>query len=347
MHLLKLTEIRKTLITSSSTISEAIKSLNKSELKIALVMKKNRLVGTVVDGDIRRGLLKGISLNDKIYKILNKKPTTVGESAKKKEATYLMKEYKVQHIPVLNKKKFLVGLFINPDLIALAKKNIKFVIMAGGFGKRLLPLTKKKPKALIKVFNKPMIEHIIIRAKKLGFFNFILSINYLGDQIKNYFKNKNNLEANISYIEEKNPLGTVGSLYLLKNIKDKYVLVTNCDVISDIDYADVIEYHKLNAADVTMVVKRYETKNPFGVIETKGNNFVAYYEKPVKYENINAGIYVFNIKNFKLLKKEQHKNMNEFFNELVKRGKKVIVYPVYESWADLGTKKNFNFKKQK
>ena len=203
-------------------------------------------------------------------------------------------------------------------------------------------MTKKKPKALVKIHNKPMVEHIILRAKKSGFYNFILSINHLGDQIKNYFKKQKNFEAKISYIEEKKPLGTAGSLYLLKNLKDQHVLVTNCDVISDIDYFDVIKYHKFHSADVTMVVKRYETKNPFGVIETKGNNFVSYYEKPVKYENINAGIYVFNVKTFKFLKKEKYKDMNEFFEDLVKLGKKVIVYPVHEMWTDLGTKDNLN-----
>ena len=347
MKLLKLQEFKKAIINSDSTINNVVKSLNNSGLKIVLVVKKNKFLGTIVDGDIRRGILKGINLKDNIKKIINKKPVTVGTNVKKKEAIYLTKEYGIQHIPILNKKKNIIGLFINTDLVESTKRDIKFVIMAGGYGKRLLPLTQKKPKALIKVFNKPMIEHVIIRAKKFGFFNFIFSINYLGNQIKKYFKNKKNLQVKISYIEEKKPLGTAGSLYLLKNIKDKHVLVTNCDVISDIDYSDVIDYHKLNNADVTMVVKRYEKKNPFGVIETKGNNFIAYYEKPVKYENINAGIYVFNTKNFKYLKKEQHKDMNKFFEDLVKLGKKVIVYPVYESWTDLGTKKSFNIKKWK
>ena len=347
MNLLKLPEFKKTLISNSSSINDAVKSLNNSGLKIVLVIKKGKLIGTVVDGDIRRGLLKGINLNDNISKISNKKPITVGIDAKKKEAIYLMKENEIQHLPVVNKKKIVSGLYINLDLIETSKRSTKFIIMAGGLGKRLLPLTKKKPKALIKIFNKPMIEHIIIRAKKFGFHNFILSINYLGNHIKKYFKNKKNLKVKISYIEEKNPLGTAGSLYLLKNIKDKHVLVTNCDVVSDIDYADVIDYHRSNQADVTMVVKRYETKNPFGVIETKGNNFVAYYEKPVKYENINAGIYVFNVKNFKFLKNEQHKDMNEFFDDLIKLKKKVIVYPVHETWADLGTKNDFNIKKWK
>jgi len=297
MNFLKLQEFKKAIVTSSSKIDDAIKSLNSSELKIVLVIEKNKLIGTIVDGDIRRGLLKGVSLKDDIKKIINKKPVIIQANVKKKEAIHLMKEHEIQHIPSVDKKNNIIGLYINDDLVQSPKRDIKFVIMAGGFGKRLLPLTKKKPKALIQVFNKPMIEHVMIRAKKLGFFNFIISINYLGNQIKSYFKNKKNLKVKISYIREKKPLGTAGSLYLLKNLKDKYVIVTNCDVISDIDYSDVIDYHALNGADVTMVVKRYETKYPFGVIETKGKNFKAYYEKPVKYENINAGIYVFNVKN--------------------------------------------------
>jgi len=344
MNFLKLQEFKKAIVTSSAKINDAIKSLNSSELKIVLVIEKNKLIGTIVDGDIRRGLLKGVSLKDDIKKIINKKPVIIQANVKKKAAIHLMKEHEIQHIPSVDKKNNIIGLYINDDLVQSPKRDIKFVIMAGGFGKRLLPLTKKKPKALIQVFNKPMIEHVMIRAKKLGFFNFIISINYLGNQIKSYFKNKKNLKVKISYIREKKPLGTAGSLYLLKNLKDKYVIVTNCDVISDIDYCDVIDYHALNGADVTMVVKRYETKYPFGVIETKGKNFKAYYEKPVKYENINAGIYVFNVKNFKFLKNEKHRNMNDYFDELHKMGKKIIVYPVYEKWSDLGTKKNINSK---
>jgi len=181
-------------------------------------------------------------------------------------------------------------------------------------------------------------EHVIQRAKRFGFFNFILSIYYYGTQIKSYFKNGKSLGVKISYIKENKPLGTAGSLYLLKKLKDKYVLVTNCDVISDIDYGDVIEYHKKHNADVTMVIKRYEIQNSFGVIKTKDNNFVSYQEKKMQYENINTGIYVFNVKNFKLLKREEHKDMNEFFEDLAKLGKKVIVYPIYERWVDLGQK---------
>ncbi len=269
---------------------------------------------------------------------MRKNSLTVSASASDKEAKYLMNSNEIQHIPVINKKKEIIGLHIDPYLIRTNKISTKFIIMAGGPGKRLLPFTKKKPKALVKVYNKPMTEHIIQRAKSFGFFNFVLSINYFGNQIKNYFKDGKDLGVRINYIKEEKPLGTAGSLYLLKKLKDKYVLVTNCDVISDVNYADVIRYHKNQKADVTMVIKRYEIKNSFGVIETKGNNFVSYQEKKMKYENINAGIYVFNVKNFKILKKEKHKDMNNFFEDLTKMGKKVIVYPIYERWVDLGHK---------
>jgi len=342
MHYLKLFEIKKTLIKNNCKISDAIKSLNNSRLKIVLVLtKNNKLAGTVVDGDVRRGLLKGINLKDPVIKIMNKNLLTVDLNTKKKEAIYLMKANEIQHIPAVNKKKEIFGLYVSPDVISPVKRDSKFIIMAGGKGKRLLPLTKKKPKALIKVYNKPMTEHIIQRAKKFGFFDFVISINYLGNQIKKYFNHGKKLGVRINYIKEHKPLGTAGSLYLLKNLKDSYVLVTNCDVISDVDYADVIDYHKFHSADATIVVKRYETRNPFGVIKTKGNNFISYHEKPVKYENINTGIYVFNTKNFKFLKKEKHKDMNEFFVDLVNLGKKIIVYPVYENWTDLGNKKEY------
>ena len=174
MNLLKLKEFKKTIVNSNATINNVVKSLNISGLKIVLIVKKNKFLGTIVDGDIRRGLLKGISLKDNIKKIINKKPITVGINVKKKEAIYLMKEHEIQHIPVLNKKKNIIGLFINTDLVESTKRDIKFVIMAGGFGKRLLPLTQKKPKALIKVFNKPMIEHIIIEDRNsLSYFSIL------------------------------------------------------------------------------------------------------------------------------------------------------------------------------
>ena len=322
----------------NNTISDALKILNLSKHQIILIKNnKNQFMGTVTDGDIRRALIKEKNFNSKLSEIMNKNPFVLRKKISSQQARLLMEENEILQIPVIDKNKKVTKIYFWNKKDSTERKNL-FFLLAGGFGKRLLPLTKKKPKALIKVFNKPMMEHVIQRAKRFGFFNFILSIYYYGTQIKSYFKNGKSLGVKISYIKENKPLGTAGSLYLLKKLKDKYVLVTNCDVISDIDYGDVIEYHKKHNADVTMVIKRYEIQNSFGVIKTKDNNFVSYQEKKMQYENINTGIYVFNVKNFKLLKREEHKDMNEFFEDLAKLGKKVIVYPIYERWVDLGQK---------
>ena len=339
MKLNKIEEIKKTLLKSDSCIKEAIENLNNSRLKIALVVnEKNKLIGTVVDGDIRRGLLNGIGLKDKISDIIHKNPRVVTSKVTTYEAEEIMRINYLNHIPIVDRDLKPVGLHTLEDIGRPIQRENKIVILAGGLGKRLLPLTKSKPKALIKAFGKPMLEHVVLKIKKCGFKNFIFSINYLGSMIKDYFSSGEKIGVKINYIEEKSFLGTAGSLCYLKNLENQIILVTNCDVISEIDYGDAVDYHKSNRADATMVVHRYETQNPFGVIETKGNNFLSYNEKPIKYENINAGIYIFESDVFKYLKDEKYKDMPEFFMSLTKAKKKVIVYPIYETWHDLGQK---------
>ena len=349
MKLNKKEEIEKIIIKPDYTIRDVIKNLNKTGLKIAIVTdKNNKLFGTIVDGDIRRGLLNGLGLDDKIDSIIYKNPRTTNSKIKTHEATEIMKINYLSHLPVVDENFKLIGLHTLDEVVRPPSRENKFIIMAGGFGKRLLPLTKNKPKALINVLGKPMLEHIVLKAKSFGFKNFTFSINYLGHMVKEYFSSGEKFNVKIDYIEEKKPLGTAGSLFYLKDIKNQTFLVTNCDVISDIDYGDAIDYHKSHNADVTMVVRRYETQNPFGVIETKGNNFHSYHEKPIKYENINSGIYIIESNVLKYLENEKYKDMPDFFTTLVKEGKKVIVYPIYEEWYDLGQKNiKLNISKQK
>jgi len=283
-------------------------------------------------------------LGDKINSIIYKNPKVTNSKTSVYEATEIMKMNYLNHLPVVDKDYHPIGLHILNEVRRHIQRENKIVIMTGGLGKRLLPSTKNKPKALIKAFGKPMLEHIVIKIKKCGFKNFIFSINHLGAMIKDYFLSGEKLGVKINYIEERKFLGTAGSLCYLKNLENQTILVTNCDVISEIDYGDAIDYHELNYADATMVVHRYETQNPFGVIETKGNTFHSYHEKPIKYENINAGIYIFKTDVLKYLQNEKYKDMPEFFTELSKAKKKVIVYPIYELWNDLGHKNDFEKK---
>ena len=342
---------KKAVLIKNKSLDDVVKNLNSTGLKIALIVDlKGKFVGTITDGDIRRGLLKGFNLNDKIYSIINYKPIFVASLYDKKAALALMKDNYVEHIPVINSIGKITGLFILSGFVASTKKNknnIKVVIMAGGYGKRLLPLTKNKPKPLIEIQGKPMLEQLILRIKKFGFYEFIISINYLGEMIQKYFKRGKILDVNISYIKENKPLGTAGSLHKLKNIKNQDILVTNCDVFSDIDYTSVVEYHKSNLADATMVVRHYEIPNPFDVVETAGKKFVSFETKPSKYENINAGIYVLNAKVLKYLEKDKKIDMPFFFKKLSEKKLNVLVYPIFENWEDLGNLNNIKNQNKK
>ena len=333
-------EIKKIIINQNCSLFNAIKIMNETGLKIVIVAGKNsKILGTVVDGDIRRGLINEINLESKISKILNKSPITSKKNLSRVEANQIMKVNYLNHLPIIDNLNRPVGLHTLDDGFKTIKRNNKFIIMAGGKGKRLLPYTAKIPKPLVKVFGKPMIEHIIIKAKKNGFENFILSVNHLKSKIKTYFKDGKKLKVKINYIEEKKSLGTAGSLSLLKKIKNQSVIVSNCDVLSDLDYGDVVDYHNINKSDATMVIRKFENRNQYGVIKAKGNNFVNYEEKPITLENINAGIYVFNSNVFKNLNFNKKIDMTEFFLKLKKKKKKVKIYPIYENWADFGQRK--------
>ena len=188
MHLSKKKEIKKIIIQSNSLIKDVINNLNNSRLKIALVVdKNNKLIGTVVDGDIRRGLLNGIVIDDEVTKIVHRNPIIVNPKIKKNEILILMKKNELQHIPIVDELKKPVGLYLLDEISHKIDRENNFIIMAGGLGKRMLPETKIIPKAMIKVSGVPMIEHVVLQAKKCGFFNFTFSINYLGNKIKEYF----------------------------------------------------------------------------------------------------------------------------------------------------------------
>ncbi len=336
-----LKNIKKILINKNESIKSVIKNINKSGLKIAIVVSSNRkLEGTVVDGDIRRGLIKGLTIQNKVKDIMYKNPHIIKNNVSEIEAQKIIKSNFLEHLPVISKNKKVIGMFTNEEIVNFQKKRAnQFIIMAGGKGKRLLPITKNKPKALIDVMGRPMTERLILNAKKNGFNNFVITINYLGEMIKKYFQDGKKFKVKINYFKEKKFLGTAGSLYNLKTKKNHTVLVTNCDILSDVDYGNIIDYHQKNKASATIVVKKFENKNPYGVITASGNRFVSFQEKPVKIENINAGIYVFENKLFRLIRKNKFLEMTDFFKVINKKNYKIIVYPILENWSDFGQKK--------
>ena len=331
---------KKTLIKKDSPIQTAIRCLSKSGSQIVLVVNNNlRLIGTITDGDIRKGLLNGLSMNDSINKIVNKKCITTSSSTSEYMMKKIMQKNTILQLPIVNKNKKIMGLKVWDELLFDKQEsqiqNI-FIVMAGGKGRRMLPYTKKCPKPLLQFSNKPILEHILIKAKSEGFNNFIFSINYLGHMIKNFFDTGKNWGVKIKYIKENLPLGTAGSLSLL-DPKPKFpFIVCNGDVVSEIRFKKLLDFHVKNRAVATMAVKPHEVRNPYGVVQTNGNAIVDLKEKPIYRSYINAGVYVFDPIVLKYLNKNKVLDMNILFQDLIKKSKKVLAYTAYENWFDIG-----------
>lgn len=333
---------KKTIINKDYTINQTIKNLNQNPFHICIVTnKKNKLIGTITDGDIRRALIKGKNLNSKINSIFNKNPITGNERMNAEEIKSTMIKNTILHLPIINKKKKVINVYSLQNMHN--EKIIKnfFIIMAGGKGKRLLPFTKKTPKPMLKIMGKPIIERIIINAKNRGFNDFIIVINYLGKKIQNYLGDGKKLGISIRYVKENSFLGTAGSLSLLNLNSDKSFVVSNGDILSDINYDKLLYFHESNKADFSLAVKSYEMQNPFGVIKTDGERIVDIYEKPIQSSFINAGIYVIKPKTLKYIKKNKYLNITDFIKILKKKNKKILIYHFNEHWVDIGTIKDY------
>ena len=331
----------KYLIPSNFDIKKTIMRLNKYGLKIVCVVDKNNILkGTVSDGDIRRGLLKNISLEDSIKEIMNKRPKTVGLKSSNQEVNNTFAEYEVQALPVIDKKKKLLNI--------LTKDRENYIenyvyIIAGGKGKRMMPLTKTLPKPLLEYSGEPILERILYKLKLEGFKNIIISVNYLGQKIQKYFKNVNNLDLNIQYIKETKEMGTAGSLEKLKNLKNNLpILISNADLITNLNFKDLLNYHNDNLSEFTIASKKYEYQNPFGVIVNKGKKVIKISEKPIYKFNVNAGVYVVNHKLLRLLKKNKYMDMPDFIEKLLKKKKKINIFPLHEKWKDIGNPKDLD-----
>lgn len=334
----KMTDMwQKALLPKDATLKDAINNLDLSGLQIAIITNKDKtFLGTLTDGDIRRGLLRNLNLNDSIEPIISKNSIIAPPGLSREHALQLMRTNQVHHLPIVDKDKLVVGLHHLDQLLIAEKKNTFVFVMAGGKGSRLKPYTEECPKPLLLIDGKPMLEHIIEKAKKNGLYNFVFAINYLGQMLENYFADGKNWGVNIQYIKEQLPLGTVGALSLLDFVPDKPFIVINCDILTDINYTELLDFHNKHHSCATMAVRLYEWSNPFGVVMTKGVDIIGFDEKPVVRNHVNAGIYVLEPKVLSFLQKEKYCDMPTLFARIKESGLRTIVYPMYESWLDVG-----------
>ena len=334
---------QKSILKFDSSIQQAISNLNNSGLKIVLVVDdKNEFIGTISDGDIRRGLLANLSLNDAIKNIIHYEALVVPPGFAKESALKLMELNQIFQIPIINNQKNIVGLFLRHSIVVEYERNNIMVIMAGGIGKRLLPHTENCPKPMLEVSGKPILEHIIERAKSEGFINFIISINYLGEMIENYFGTGEKMGVNIDYIREKKPLGTAGALSLLNLKTEEPFIVSNGDVITDIRYGELLDFHIKNKSTATMAVNLYEWQNPYGVVGLNGIEITGFDEKPINRTHINAGVYALSKNALTFFKKDSPCDMPKLFEQLRASSEKIIAYPMHEPWLDVGRSADLN-----
>jgi dTDP-glucose pyrophosphorylase len=329
---------KRALLSSAGSIEDAIKVLSDASLKIVLVTDSTlRLMGTITDGDIRRGLLRGLTLSSPISEVINLKPIVVPKIFTREVVKKMMSANRIFQIPIVDDELKLIGLHIWDEQRTTVVRDNVMVIMVGGRGTRLLPKTEKTPKPMLLLGGKPILEHIINRAKAAGIVEFVLAIHHLGEVIEEYFGNGQRLGVNISYIKEKSPLGTAGALGLIDPKPTKPIIVANGDVITDIRFGDILEFHSQNNAIATMAVQVYESENPFGVVQTKGISITGYEEKPIVRSLVNAGVYVLNPSALDFMEKGAECSMPTLFEMLRTESLKTIAFPLHENWLDLGS----------
>jgi dTDP-glucose pyrophosphorylase len=328
---------RKALLPADASLHQAICCLDETALQIAVVVSaEGVLLGTLTDGDIRRGLLRGMEMNSLIDGIIHRDPLVVPPHWGRDMVLQLMQANKVHQLPVVDESRRVVGLHLWDELLAPGKRPNIMVIMAGGRGTRLGAHTDHCPKPLLPIGGKPMLQHIIERAKADGFDRFFFAIHYLGHMIEEYFGDGSSMHVEIKYLREQAPLGTAGALGLMSSQPDAPFLVTNGDVLTDIRYGELLDFHQHHSASATMAVRLHEWQHPFGVVKTKGVDIVGFEEKPISRSHINAGVYVLEPTVLSLIGKNERCDMPAVFSRLQERALRTIVYPMHEPWLDVG-----------
>ena len=328
---------REALLSSCASIRDAIRCLNDNALQIVIIVDaQDAMIGSVTDGDIRRALIRGETLDASIRNIMCTDFRTLPEKASHDEALALMRKEALQQIPVLDNKGRVRDLFLLEELVKPAKVTNPVVIMAGGEGRRLRPLTKDCPKPMLHVGGKPMLEIILEQCIEAGFQEFYLSVNYLKDKIKEYFNNGARWNVNIEYLEEQQPLGTGGALSLLPRKFSEPLLVLNGDVLTRVDYGKLLKFHSEQQATATLCVREHSTQIPFGVVQMDDLDILTLEEKPVLNHHVNAGVYMLDPILLDLVPSGRFLDMPNLIESAINKRFRVCAFPIHEYWLDIG-----------
>lgn len=333
---------RELLVSPQTPILHTLEIIDKSARQIALVADENdRLLGTVTDGDIRRGLLKGRALQDPISLIMNSFPTVASPYETRENILALMKIKKIHQIPIVDEDGKIVHVEVLNELLRPTKKDNWVVLMAGGLGTRLHPLTHDCPKPLLPVGNKPLLETILQSFIDQGFHRFYISVKYKAEMIQEHFGDGSNWGVSIQYLQEKESLGTAGALSLLPEKPSEPFFVMNGDLLTKVNFEQLLDFHKTYQAQATMCVREYDHQIPYGVVRLDKYRLTSIEEKPTQRFFVNAGIYVLSPDAVENIPHNQYFDMPSLFDHLVKNQQQTIAFPIREYWLDIGRMSDF------
>lgn len=329
--------VRKLLIEPQINIGDAVKVIDKGRFGIAMVVDKdNKLLGIVTDVDVRKALLKGISMDMRVERIMNTKPIVAPAHLSEEELkNYIIQVGHKAQVPIVDEMNRVVGIRTVFSLFKQEEISIPVVIMAGGSGSRLMPLTAGLPKPMLKIDDIPILEIMLLRLREAGFRNFYISLNYQAEVIERHFGNGEKWHISIKYLLENKKLGTVGALSLLDDIGTPF-MVLNGDLLTSLNFRLLLQFHLRHRYIATIGIRRIDLELPYGVVDLNDGLVSGINEKPITSFNINAGIYIFNLEILKLIPRDTPLDMPELIVQLIKSGEKIGGFPIIEYWLDVG-----------
>ncbi len=327
----------------SDSLHRAIEVIDQGAKQIALVLDDDgRLIGTVTDGDIRRGILRHMSLEAPVSEVMNAKPRSLAAGYSRAEALQLLGSAQVLQVPIVDRDGKLVGLETMTDLMKRPRLENPVFLMAGGFGTRLRPLTDSCPKPMLKVGGKPMLEHILQDLIDYGFYRFYISVHYLREQVIEHFKDGSRFGVSIQYIHEDTPLGTAGCLGLLpRDAVQRPIIVVNGDIMTRVNYEALLQDHDRHTPAATVCTRQYDFQVPYGVIEHEDQRITNITEKPTQHFFVSAGIYVLAPQVVHSMAADTRVDMPDLLKSEITAGRSVRMFPVHEYWLDIGRMNDF------
>lgn len=325
------------IVSPDVSLREAIECIDASGIQLALVVGESmKLLGVLTDGDIRRAILNGFSLTEPVTGVMNRSPKTASIRTSQEEVLAMMRRYTFHHLPLVDDEGKVAGLATLDDFLGVVERDNWVVLMAGGLGSRLRPLTDSCPKPLLNIGGKPILENIVEAFIEQGFRKFFISVNYRAEMIKEYFGTGERWGAQIEYLHEPERLGTAGALSLLKEKPEAPIIVMNADLITKANFGAMLRFHEEHDSAATMAVREYDFQVPYGVVKVEGARILGIEEKPVQSFFVNAGIYILSAAALNSIPQQVFFDMPSLFQNLNGEGEKVSAYPLREYWLDIG-----------